>query len=63
MIIEESPGSIEQDAGLLPVRVTLRKVQQKRYRLEKGKGEMARQELTSNQATGWLCKPHLEQDR
>jgi hypothetical protein len=27
------------------------------------KGEMVRQELTSNQATGWLDKPHLEQDR
>jgi len=41
-IIEESPGSIERDAGLFPVRVTLRKVQQKRYRLARGKGEMAR---------------------
>jgi len=27
------------------------------------KGEMVRQELTSNQVTDWLDKPRLEQDR
>jgi len=28
-----------------------------------GKGEMVRQELTSNQETSWLDKPRPEQDR
>ncbi len=58
---EESPSIIEQDAGEIPVKATLRKVQQKitaaiflRFSsliIYCGKGEKARQKLTVSSAT------------